>query len=143
MKTLSQGAGYLYIDHRDSPGLTPSDVAHVPGALVTPGGMVGEADTKQCSHCQRGVLLNPGRVRARAICHKCYAYICDGCEAMRVATGVCIPFKQVMDTAGELFVKAPDAVVDLSALMQEPRPLALASGVSVDRETTATTEVGD
>lgn len=101
--------------------------------------MVTERDLKLCSHCQRQVILNPGRVRARAVCPKCYAYICDGCETIRAASGVCVPFQQVVDTAGELLVKAPDAVVDLSALMQAPRPLALASGVSVDRETTATT----
>lgn len=133
MKKLSDGAGYLEIDHRDSPGLSALDIARSPGALAAPGGVVTEADLKICSHCQRQVLLNPGRVRARAVCLKCYAYICDECETFRAATGLCVPFKQVIDVAGNLLSKAPDAVIDLPALMQEPRPLALASGVSTDR----------
>jgi hypothetical protein len=106
MKTLSSGAGYLVIDHTDSPGLSEKDqISAPPGALVAPAGQLAEGDIKHCSHCQRAVLLNPGRVRNRAVCPKCYHYICDGCEAIRVKTGVCIPFKQQLDRAMEIATK--------------------------------------
>lgn len=109
---LSDGSGFLEIDHTNSPGLRPEDVAHVPGVQAVAGGTKYEADVQQCSHCQRAVVLNPGRVRARAVCPKCFHYICDGCEAARVASGgSCVPFKQVLDRAAEIaekYVGQPD-----------------------------------
>lgn len=110
-QSLSAGSGYLVIDHSNSPGLTPADVAHVPGAIAVGAGEVLERDVQNCSHCQRQVWLNPGRVRARAVCPKCYHFICDGCEAMRVATGQCVPFKAVLERAqavAERYVGQPD-----------------------------------
>jgi hypothetical protein len=104
--TLDAGIGYIIVDHTNSPGLTEADVAHVPGQKAVPGGTVLERDTACCAHCQRMVLLNVGRVRARAVCPKCHAYICDGCEDARVAAGgACVPFAAVLDRAGELLVK--------------------------------------
>lgn len=97
MRTLGSHSGYLEIDHRDSPGLTLADVAHVPGAIAVPKGAMLERDVKQCTHCQRAVVLNPGRVRTRAVCPKCYHYICDSCERLRVATGQCVPFTAVLE----------------------------------------------
>lgn len=101
MRTLGSHTGYLEIDHRDSPGIRPEDIAHVPEpvrrqVLVAVGGKVEARDVRQCSHCQRAVLLEPKRVRARAVCLKCYAYICDECEAIRVKTGTCTPFEAVL-----------------------------------------------
>lgn len=109
--SLADGSGYLSIDHTESPGLTPADVAHVPGAMAVPGGALLERDVQQCSHCQRAVVLNPGRVRARAVCLKCHHFICDGCEAIRVKTGECVPFKAVLDRAvdvAEKYAGQPD-----------------------------------
>lgn len=128
-RSLSDGAGYLEIDHRDSPGLTAEDVAHVPNAIAVPGGQHLERDVMQCSHCQRAVVLNPGRVRARAVCLKCSHFICDGCDDIRVKTGACVPFMQVLDRAAaiaEKFVNDPthpdaSAVNDLDAL-RTPSP---------------------
>lgn len=112
MKNLTSHTGYLEIDHRDSPGLTPADVVGVPGALPVGPGEVLERDVKQCSHCQRMVVLHPGRVRQRAVCPKCHHYICDQCEGARVASGGdCVPFKQVLDEAAniaEKFAGQPD-----------------------------------
>jgi hypothetical protein len=111
LKSLRHGAGYLQIDHRDSPGLTADDVAHVPGAIAAPGGTVTERDVKQCSHCQRAVVLHPLRVRDRGFCPKCNSYVCDACEDIRVRTGECVPFVKVLDTAqniAEKFVGQPD-----------------------------------
>lgn len=71
--------GYLLIDHR-----------------ANHGGVV-ETATLTCSHCQRQVILNPDRSRERGYCPKCDHYVCDACEAIRVATGECRTFKQIMD----------------------------------------------
>lgn len=110
--------GYLEIDHRASPG------------TATVGeGQRGQWDYALCGHCQRGVVLHPGRVRARACCLKCNAYICDGCEAARVASGgVCVPFMQVLDRAEEQlhkYASQPDhplAALDPVALAQPGPP---------------------
>lgn len=123
--SLNDGAGYLSIDHTESPGLTPADVAGVPGAFAVPGGALLERDVQQCSHCQRAVVLHPGRVRARAVCPKCYHYICDGCETIRVATGQCVPFKAILDraaTLAEKYVGQPDhpaAAIDPAAIIND------------------------
>jgi len=117
-RSLSHGSGYLEIDHRDSPGLTPADVAHLPGTLAIGAGERLERDVQTCSHCQRGVALNPGRVRARAFCPKCHHYICDACNAIRVKSGACVPMAAVLDDAASIAMKYlhqpdhPDAVTD-------------------------------
>jgi hypothetical protein len=94
--------GYLEIDHRESPGLTPeqaraaSRFACVP-MLPVGAGQILKTSTINCSHCERLVVKNPARVRERGYCPKCDSYVCDWCEAERVRTGVCRPFKQVID----------------------------------------------
>lgn len=97
-RSLAHGSGYLVVDHRDSPGLSADDIARAPVPTdVLPGSTMTERDVMQCSHCQRGVILNPGRVRARAVCPKCMHYICDPCEAVRVKSGACVPYARVLD----------------------------------------------
>jgi len=101
--SLNDGAGFLEIDHRESPGIDP---ATLPAGFITaPGGQLLERDTKSCRHCQRTVVLNPGRVRARAVCQKCYGYICDECEKVRAVTGQCVPFMLQLDRAEALIEK--------------------------------------
>jgi len=117
--TLSAGAGYLVIDHSNSPGLPDQGM---------PEGSVLERDILQCTHCQRGVVLNPGRVRARAVCLKCHHYICDGCKAAQdAAGGACIPFRQVLDRAAVIaaqYAGQPDhpalAVLDDIGELSQP-----------------------
>jgi hypothetical protein len=111
VRRLGSHTGFLEIDHRDSPGLSAADVAHMPNALPVAAGQHLERDVKQCSHCQRMVVLEPNRVRARAYCGKCDHYICDSCEAIRVKTGECVPFLKRLDqaaTIAEKFVRQPD-----------------------------------
>lgn len=79
MKSKTSQEGYLLIDNRAN------------------GGGAFEAATLTCSHCQKQVIRNPARERARAYCPKCDHYICDDCELARVQTGICVPFTQVMD----------------------------------------------
>lgn len=81
----SKQENYLIFDHRAC-GPTMGQPAVV------------ELATKSCGHCQRQVIMNPGRVRYRPYCRKCDKYICDECEVVRVASGyACRPFKQVID----------------------------------------------
>jgi hypothetical protein len=127
-RSLADGAGYLVIDHRNSPGTSE-----------VPEGTVRELDVMQCSHCQRTVVLNPGRVRARAVCPKCHHFICDSCETTRVASGgACVPFKAVLDRAQALAEKFvgqpdhPDATINPEALRQESAPIvAVPDGPSI------------
>ncbi len=112
--SLKDGGGFLEIDHRESPGLTPADVAHVPGAIAVGQGEHFETDVYQCSHCQRTVVLRAaaGKMGERGYCQKCDRYICNSCERTRVASGgLCVPFKAVLDQAAaisEKFVGQPD-----------------------------------
>lgn len=93
--------GYLRIDHRDSPGLTPEEASAVGRSGIAPfvaAGKMFEGATYTCSHCTRTVVINPDRVRPRAYCPKCDHHICDWCEGQRVASGgACKPFTQIID----------------------------------------------
>jgi hypothetical protein len=90
--------GYLEIDHRESPGITPELAAKVGHGTVPVGpGQIFKAATYNCSHCEALVVINPDRTRVRGYCPKCDRYVCDLCEAERVRTGMCRPFKQVID----------------------------------------------
>lgn len=61
------------------------------------GGALIERAAVTCSHCPRVVIMNPDRTRARGYCPKCDHYVCDLCEAIRVATGECHPKQQIFD----------------------------------------------
>ncbi len=90
--------GYLLLDHRNSPGITPEQAAMAGRDTIPVGrGRMAELPAVNCSHCERLVVMNPGRQRDRAYCPKCDRYVCDFCEAERVKTGICKPFKQVID----------------------------------------------
>lgn len=111
MKSLRHHAGYMIIDHSNSPGLKPSDVAHIPGAKAVGEGQVYERDVLMCSHCQRAIVLNPLRVRDRGYCGKCNHYVCDSCETIRVRTNECVPMVKLIDQAqsiAEKYVGQPD-----------------------------------
>lgn len=68
------------------------------------GGGLVEVPILTCSHCQKQLIVNPGRTRDRGYCPKCDNYICDECEAVRVATLECKPFEQVIDEVQEAAV---------------------------------------
>lgn len=100
--------GYLFIDHRASPGLT-EDVAKKAGydPFFCKEGKVFEAVTKACRHCRVSVIMNPDRVRARNYCVKCSGgYVCDLCaEAMRQPGYVHTSFEKLVDIAKECEAK--------------------------------------
>ena len=100
--------GYVLIDHRESPGFTPEQrvAAGLPANMPIGRGMVLEAPTKYCAHCQATVIINPDRKRERAHCSKCDHYVCDGCGAAMQAPGyVHKSFKQVIDEFRERAAK--------------------------------------
>lgn len=98
MPSKRQQEGYLLIDHRYSPGLPDTDFDQ---RIYGPG-RTFEAATKQCSHCQRAIVVNPFRQRERAYCPKCDHYICDNCETTRHLTGgECRPFRQIAEEAAD------------------------------------------
>ena len=93
----SNPGGYLMVDHRQSPGIP--EEARIPGTESMPvgRGMFFQADTRRCGHCPKQIILNPLRKRERGWCSKCDHYICDDCNAVYAATGVCRPWQQVID----------------------------------------------
>ena len=91
--------GLLVIDHRESPGITPEQARGF-GPAVGKGEFL-ETPTYNCVHCQRVVVMNPLRTRARVCCQKCDDYVCDECEAARVLNPDILhrSFTQVMEDA--------------------------------------------
>lgn len=101
MSSLKRHEGYLFVDHRASPGL-PDDMALSMGLPVGGGQGLLEAATYTCSHCNRVVIIEPKRTRERAYCPKCDHLICDRCGAIRAASGgECKTFKQVIEEVQE------------------------------------------
>lgn len=90
--------GYLLVDHRAGDG-----------TAAVPGGRIFERATITCSHCQAQVVLNPSRTRERGYCPKCDHYVCDLCEGIRVRTGECRTFKQIMDDVQNAALKQEKA----------------------------------
>lgn len=98
MKAKRSNEGYLFLDHRDSPGL-PDALTHATGPELPLGIGRGlfEAPTITCSHCQAIVIVNPLRNRDRGYCSKCDHYVCDTCNAIRIANGgACKTFNQII-----------------------------------------------
>lgn len=87
--------GYLLIDHRNSPGITPEFIRdHKLDAPAVGAGKVLETALTVCHCCGGDVILNPNRSRPREWCMKHDAYMCDNCAMLRKITGSCIPLKQ-------------------------------------------------
>ena len=115
MRTLNSHTGYLIIDHRDSPGIKPEEVPERlrKTTIVVNANEVYEADTKQCTHCQRGVVLRPDRTRARGYCPYCHHYICDTCREMLDITGKCVPFMKTLDETANMIEKGSIILTDM------------------------------
>lgn len=95
---MTQREGYLFVDHRASPGL-PEDMARRMGGL--PGSRLIEVATLTCCHCRTSVIKNPFRQRERASCVKCgLKYVCDLCAVkMREADYVHISCEAIVEKA--------------------------------------------
>ena len=96
--------GYLMLDHRASPGLTPEEAVSLGYDISASGEKLYEAKTNHCSHCATVVIMNPNRTRERAYCQACSKYICDNCGiAMRLPDYVHKTYKQQIDESLTLF----------------------------------------
>jgi hypothetical protein len=113
MKSKRAHEGYLLLDHRDSPGLPMDFVAEVNSRSSAPplpagaGRGLFEAPTITCSHCQKGVVINPLRNRERAYCAKCDHYICDDPCGLdyKISGGVCRSYKALTERLYEQAIK--------------------------------------
>ncbi len=93
--------GYIMLDHRNSPGVTPEMLA-TGHYLPAPEGKVFEAPIIRCNHCGTMLVVNPARTRAREHCPKCDHYICDGCGlARKLDGGECLPVDKKHDIMAE------------------------------------------
>ena len=93
-------AGYVCIDHRESPGFTPQQC--VDGGRTKLAGHIGagqmfEAKTDFCSHCERVVIRNPDRLRQRGWCWNCDHFICDDCALVMKISGECMPMAKKIE----------------------------------------------
>jgi hypothetical protein len=103
--------GYLLVDHRLGEGITPEEASKAGKDTIPVGrGVMFQSPTINCSHCSKLVVLNPDRSRSRGYCPKCDRYVCDQCEAIRVQTGVCRPFKKVIDEFYEKITKQGEII---------------------------------
>ena len=100
---MAKPFGYLFVDHRSSPGI-PESMARKMGydPHLTGEGKLYEADTQTCAHCNTPVILNPERKRARNYCMACSGeYICDLCDAERRKPDYKhLPFRKIRDLVG-------------------------------------------
>lgn len=97
--SVTKPEGYLFVDHRASPGL-PEDIARKMGfdPNQVKEGAVFEAATLRCCHCPSVFIKNPLRTRERGHCYKCSGYICDACEIASKTSGyVHISAQEVID----------------------------------------------
>lgn len=95
--------GLLMIDHRFTPGMPDEKMPK--DAPLRVGRGLYETPTYTCSHCPHVVVMNPLRTRERGYCRKCDHYICDRCSGILAATGICKPYKAVLDELQEKGLK--------------------------------------
>ena len=91
--------GYLMVDHRGSPGLTPTEAIQLGYHPSQVGeGQLFETKTNHCNHCGTVVIMNPLRMRERSYCSACDKYICDNCGVeMRLPDYVHKTYTQYLD----------------------------------------------
>lgn len=112
MKTKRSSEGYVLIDHRNSPGITPEFVrANNLDAPAVGAGVTYESALVVCSHCGRDVILNPNRTRDREWCYTCDGYICDGCGAAKKAGAACVTVRQKIAQAFDTIQKGRPFII--------------------------------
>jgi len=84
MSSINRDNGYMVIDHRGTDGL-PEDILAMVGLPRGAGRGMFEVATIYCVHCGGHTIKNPERLRPRGFCKKCNHYICDPCEAAKLA----------------------------------------------------------
>lgn len=99
MRTKRQQEGYLFIDNRGEPVLSPEQIAAqgIDPRTVAGAGSRGrfEAGVVTCSHCHAQIIMNPMRTRDRNYCRKCDHYICDAAAC----NAGCAPMERMFERA--------------------------------------------
>jgi len=106
---MADKLGFLFVDHRASPGLTREQAAmngYDPDLVRE--GKLFEADTMRCAHCPAVVIKNPERTRARCSCLKCGdKFICDSCGFQASQPDyVHTPFQAKLDETYEAILRS-------------------------------------
>jgi len=112
VKTKRSLEGYLLIDNRHAPPVS-LEMARASGKEVLGAGVAGvvEMPVLTCSHCHRGVAVQPLRTRDRAYCRKCDHYICDECAVVATLNGgVCEPLTKRLDLLQEQAAKPTNLI---------------------------------
>ena len=94
---LRDQEGYLMMDHRHAGGTVSDMYLQSVDLPLGAGRGLFECATYTCHHCQYVVVIEPKRTRERAYCKKCEHRLCDGCGAELARTGICRPYRQVID----------------------------------------------
>lgn len=87
--------GYVLIDHRNSPGISPEflRINNLTGPAVG-SGQVFESAMYTCCSCGADVILNPNRTRDREWCWHCDSFMCDGCAYNKKMGMTHLPLKK-------------------------------------------------
>jgi hypothetical protein len=100
---MPQREGYLFVDHRASPGFddTPEGRAMARRMGGRAGQKLIENATLTCCHCKTVVIKNPFRTRERNVCYKCGCrYVCDFCAfKMQKPDYVHAPMEKIVEEA--------------------------------------------
>ena len=98
MFTKRSREGYMLVDHRNSPGISPELIrASKLDVPIVGKNELYESATIQCCHCGGHVVRNPNRTRPRNWCMRCDEYVCDN----PWCNNGCHPFKQRLGEAYE------------------------------------------
>lgn len=117
MITQRRKAGYLAMDHRESPGVSEADMhKNAPELKVTAGRGLYETNIVHCGHCQKGLVVHPLLMIDLPYCHKCDAHICEACKTTMVVTGECLPFSKIVDIVQEAALKGLPPPINLERI---------------------------
>lgn len=100
--------GYLFVDHRASPGL-PEEIARRAGydPTLCREGKLFETATLRCAHCAGHTIVSAHeRDKARGHCFQCNRFVCDVCVGrMCQPDYVHVPFAKLVDIAKDAEAK--------------------------------------
>ena len=67
-------------------------IGHKPSGYITRGTLYGkkEFETRQCVHCQRTWVYQPGSKNQRGFCLKCYGVLCGNPVCLKE----CMPYEK-------------------------------------------------
>ena len=106
MFSKREAESYLLVDHRQSPGVSTEEAAATGFTCMPVGrGRMYESASCQCTNCERLIVINPLRTSERFYCQKCDGYHCDQCALNTKISGVCKPFKQLIEDLRDAIVK--------------------------------------